>query len=115
MNNCLTLEALLKERGPVRYTPGGVPILDATLEHQSSQAQGPQSIEPGQPRLVERKVGFELAAQFPGALARQADVLTVGTPVRVVGFLATRRAGARTLVLQVRSFEVFAVPDEDPV
>lgn len=115
MLNRLTLEAQLKERGPVRYTPGGVPMLDATLEHQSSQAQGSLSEEPGQPKLVERKVVFELAAQFPGALARRADALVIGASLKVTGFLATRRAGARTLVLQVRSFEIFERPDEDRV
>lgn len=85
------LDGELVERGAVRFTPGGVPVLDLKLRHRSEQ------IEAGLPRSID----FEIAAVALGDLADTMDALVPGRRLEVDGFLAPSRKGSRTLTLHI--------------
>ena len=93
--NAVTLEGVLCERGNLRYTPGGVAMLDARLHHQG------EAMQAGHPRQLD----FELALVFAGTAAMQADGLALGQGIRASGFLAPTRRQARTVALNVVRFE----------
>lgn len=94
--NQLHLTGVLQARGAVRYTPAGIAIVEAKLAHESRQAQ---------PAAGPRTVAFEMSAVFPAALAEQVSRLDLGSVLELSGFLAARRQGAKTLVLNVTRFE----------
>ena len=85
--NRLTVDALLTERGDLRYTPAGIPAIDCSLLHQSVQAEAGG----------ERKVECELFAVAFGDVARKLAAMPVGSAVTCEGFLARRyRTGITT-------------------
>ncbi|MFT3804640.1 MAG: hypothetical protein QM766_25925 [Burkholderiaceae bacterium] len=104
--NALRLVAVLEQRGLVRYTPAGLPMLDAMLHHQSQQSQQSAFGAPGTRPAGPRAVDFRLAAVFPGAVAARADALPVGALLDVSGYLASRRLASRSLVLHVTDFSL---------
>ena len=89
--NRLTFDALLKERGDLRYTPAGIPAIDCSLHHQSvqSEAEG------------ERKVECELFAVAFGEVARKLAGKAVGSAVSCEGFLARRYRTGITVALHI--------------
>lgn len=89
--NRLTLTATMVERDTLRYTPAGIPMLNARVSHGSRQA------EAGTARDVE----FEMAVVFAGKLAESASRMPVGQGLELSGFLAARRKLAKSLVLHV--------------
>ncbi|MBU6272934.1 MAG: primosomal replication protein N [Betaproteobacteria bacterium] len=97
--NRLRLQARLIASDGLRHTPAGIPVVDATLAHQSAQS------EAGLARTVE----LELATRFAGALAVRVATLPMGVALRVEGFLAPRRRQSRQLVLHVNEFELIEV------
>ena len=84
----------------LRYTPGGVAMIDAVLSHRSTQLEG------GHPRQVEVDLGARFAARAAEKLSR----IPLGSALRVQGFLAPRRRGSKTLLLHVTDFE----PNQGP-
>jgi len=90
-NNRLTLEALLTERGDLRYTPAGIPAIDCSLHHQSVQAEAGG----------ERKVDCELFAVAFGDVARELAVRPVGSALSCEGFLARRYRTGVTVALHI--------------
>jgi primosomal replication protein N len=92
--NRLILAAEVVERGPMRYTPAGLPALDLVLKHQS------EVTEDGQPR----QVAMQLKAVAIGAITRAAAALALGTPAQFAGFLAASRNG-KGLVFHVTELE----------
>ncbi len=92
--NRIELSGVLVEREALRYTPAGIAMLDARLSHDS------EVHEAGHPRRLE----FELALRFAGAIAARAEGLAPGARILVTGFLAPRRRQSRTLVLHVTGF-----------
>lgn len=90
----VTLDGELIERGAVRYTPAGVPVLDCRLRHRSEQ------IEAGLPRSVE----FEIAAVALGDLVTVIDQVSPGEWLEVDGFLAPTRKGSPTLTLHITGY-----------
>lgn len=97
--NRVELQATLAERGLLRYSPAGVPLLSATLRHASQQLQAGAS----------RAVELELAAVFAGQLAERADRVALGASIRARGFLAPRRKASRLMQLNVTEFELIEV------
>lgn len=71
------------ERGPLRYTPAGLPAQDLRLAHASEVR------EAGAPR----KLAFEVRAVALGDLAGTAARLAVGEAIRVEGYLAPALRG----------------------
>ena len=81
--NRLVLSAQLVERGPLRYTPAGLPALDLSLKHESEVS------EDGQPR----KVSLEMRALAIGAVTQAVGALALGSAGLFGGFLAAARNG----------------------
>ena len=90
-HNRLTLDAILAERGDLRYTPAGIPAIDCTLQHQSVQA------EAGGQRKVECEVFAVAFADVARTLART----PVGGDLRCEGFLARRYRTGVTVALHI--------------
>jgi primosomal replication protein N len=95
-SNLIVLAATLVERDALRYTPAGVPMLNARLAHHSDQHEAD----------AKRTVEFELAAVFAGSLAQRASRLDIGSALTVKGFLAPRRRQSKSLVLHVGTIEL---------
>jgi len=93
--NRLTLDAILAERGDLRYTPAGIPAVECVLRHASTQPEADG----------ERKVDCELAAVAFGEPAIALARIATGTEVRCKGFLARRYRTGITLALHVNEFE----------
>lgn len=93
--NRLELQAVLVEREALRYTPGGVAVMDTVLEHASLQ------IEAGHPRQIAMKI----AARFAASQAERVAGLALGSRIRLQGFLAPRRKDSPQLRLHVTVFE----------
>ena len=89
--NRLTLDALLTERGDLRYTPAGIPAIDCSLRHQSVQAEAGG----------ERKVECELFAVAFGDVARKLVAMPVGSALSCEGFLARRFRTGITMALHI--------------
>lgn len=81
--NRLLLSATLLERGPLRYTPAGIPALDLLLQHASEVEQA------GQPR----KVSLEIRALAVGEVTAPLAALALGSRAEFAGFLAATRNG----------------------
>jgi primosomal replication protein N len=92
----VSLRATVTGREPLRYTPGGIPVIDAVFAHESVQH------EAGHDRQVE----FDLAARFAGEQAERAARLPLGVQIQAQGFLAPRRKGSKSLRLHVTRFKV---------
>ena len=78
-DNCLILAGRVAGTCETRLTPAGVPISRFLLEHQSLQ------IEAGVPRQARCRIPVLACGQM---LARLAEQLPPGTPVRVQGFVS---------------------------
>jgi len=102
--NRIELSGVLIEREPLRYTPAGIAMLNARLSH------GSEVLEAGHARRLD----FEVAVRFAGALAARADRLALGDRIVVTGFLAPRRRQSKSLVLHVTGFASPA-PVADPI
>jgi len=85
----------LLERGVVRRTPAGIPVLEFLLTHASRQ------VEAG----GERQVECEMSCVAIGEPARMLDSAMVGDALRVSGFLAARSLKRRSPILHVTTVE----------
>jgi primosomal replication protein N len=86
--NRLVIDGVLSHTQPLRYSPAGVPIAEAVLEHRSTTAAA-------------RQVVCELAVQASGPLAGQMAGLAAGTQVKLEGALNRRSVNSRQLILIV--------------
>ena len=89
--NRLTFDALLTERGDLRFTPAGIPAIDCSLHHESVQAEAGG----------ERKVECELFAVAFGDVARELAGRPVGSAMKCEGFLARRYRTGITVALHI--------------
>jgi len=92
--NRLVLSASLVERGGLRSTPAGVPVLDLGLKHES------QLSESGQVRAV----SLQIKAIAIGDITRGLAAMTLGQAGVFAGFLAAARNG-RGLLFHVTTVE----------
>jgi primosomal replication protein N len=92
--NEVTLSGELVARELLRYTPAGIPILDARLAHRCEVSEAGHR----------RQVDFDIALSFAGPMAHRADGLNLGEAISASGFLAPRRRQSKTLVLHVTRF-----------
>ncbi|OYW40264.1 MAG: primosomal replication protein N [Hydrogenophilales bacterium 12-61-10] len=93
--NRLVISGTLTQIDPLRYSPAGVPIVEAVVHHRSSQAVANQA----------RQVECELTMQASGSLASQLAKITVGTQVRMEGALNRRSVNSRQLLLILNRIE----------
>jgi primosomal replication protein N len=92
--NRIDLTASIVELQALRYTPAGLPALDARLEHESSQQ------EAGMPRQVKALV----KAVAIGAVAERLQRQPLGSVWSFSGFLATPR-NSKSVVLHIQEFQ----------
>jgi primosomal replication protein N len=95
-HNEVRLSARVATREALRYSPGGVPILSMTLEHQSHLIEG------GVPRVVD----LSIEAIAIGNVALELDRVEPGTTLTARGFLANRSRRSTRAVLHVNGFEL---------
>jgi primosomal replication protein N len=79
----------------LRYTPAGVPVSEAVLQHAS------EVVEAGGVRRVE----MEIPLRALGDAARWLDAADLGSPVEIDGFLAPKSLKSRATVLHVNSLK----------
>ena len=92
--NQLVVVATIIERDILRYTPAGVPIVGATLQHSSQQ------VEAG----VARQVDFEMAALAAGEISGRMSRAELGGTYQFTGFLARKNRNSKSLVFHIIDF-----------
>jgi primosomal replication protein N len=93
--NLLKIHGQVVERGPVRYTPAGVPAIEFKLQHESEQMEAGKM----------RKVDCEFQCVALGPLANLLSGMNAGAMCSATGFLAAKSLRNRSLVLHVTSIE----------
>jgi primosomal replication protein N len=88
--------ASIAEREVLRYTPAGIPIVSAKLQHTSKQ------VEAGVERLVE----FEMTAVAAGEISGRFNQAELGATYRFTGFLARKNRNSKSLVFHILDFDV---------
>ncbi|MTV37866.1 primosomal replication protein N [Duganella radicis] len=97
--NQLQFIALIAERDAIRYTPAGMPIVNAVLQHRSQQ------MEAGIARLTE----FEVSAVAAGEISGRFHQAPLGGMYQFSGFLSKKSRNSKSLVFHIIDFS--AVPD----
>ena len=93
----MVLGGELKELEPLRHTPAGVPLMNFSILHRSTQ------VEAG----IDRRVECEVQALALGDAALKLGGQAPGTAVRVRGFVANRGRAGRALIVHVNNVEFF--------
>ena len=93
--NRVHLEGTLAERGTLRHTPAGVPVIEFRIAHQS------ESPEAG----GRRKVRAEVPALAFESTARLIATQALGTRIKASGFLCERSRRSKALVMHVNDIE----------
>jgi primosomal replication protein N len=94
--NQFQLTASVIERDVLRYTPAGIPVVNAVLLHESEQ------MEAG----IKRLVGFEVTALAVGNIAERFDQLALGSVIQVTGFMARKNRNSKSLVYHINQFDM---------
>lgn len=90
--------ATILERDVLRYTPAGIPIVSATLQHSSQQ------VEAGVERLVEFEMNALAAGEISGRFARA----ELGAVHQFTGFVARKNRSSKALVFHIIDFSAAA-------
>ena len=96
--NQVQVVANIVEREVLRYTPAGIPIVSARLQHASTQ------VEAG----IERVIEFEIAAIAAGEISGRFSQTELGALFSFTGFLARKSRNSKTLVFHVSDFEPYS-------
>ncbi len=94
--NQFTCIAVINERDALRYTPAGIPIVSARLQHGSEQNEAG----------IRRRVELELNTVVAGELSDRFCKTPIGTLCRFSGFLARRNRNSKSLVFHVTDFDI---------
>ena len=92
--NRLQLLASIVEREVLRYTPAGIPIVNATLHHSSAQVEAD----------IERLVELEVPAIASGEIAGKFIQAELGIPHQFTGFMARKSRNSKSLVFHIIDF-----------
>ena len=92
--NQLQFTALIAERDALRYTPAGMPIVNAVLQHRSQQ------MEAGIARLSE----FEISAVAAGEISGKFNAAPLGGVYQFTGFLTKKTRNSKSLVFHIIDF-----------
>jgi primosomal replication protein N len=93
--NRLEISGELTQIQPLRYSPAGVPIVEAVVIHRSVQTIGQR----------DRQVECELGVQASGLLAQAMGKLKEGDRVKMEGALSRRSLNSRQLILILNRIE----------
>jgi primosomal replication protein N len=103
--NEAVLSVQVLERGPLRYTAAGLPVLEMLLQHSSTV------IEASHPRRIELTV----PAIALGDLALMLENVRLGEQLQAHGFLAPVRLGAVKLKLHLQRVIRLSTGEDPPV
>jgi primosomal replication protein N len=92
--NELRFTGLIAEREAIRYTPAGLPIVNALLQH------GSQQVEAG----IARQTEFEIAAVAAGEISGRFSGAPLGGAYEFSGFLARKSRNSKSLVFHIIDF-----------
>lgn len=98
--NQLRLTATIAERDVLRYTPAGIPIVSARLQHSSEQAEAD----------IPRQVDLEITAVAAGNISGRFSQAELGRTFQFTGFLARKSRNSKSLVFHITEFEAYT-PD----
>jgi len=98
--NRVQLSGTLVERTALRYTPAGIAVIEAQLQHLS------QTVEAGMSRRLE----FSFGAIALGGLAKELASESLGCDLALRGFLAPRSRRSTRLLVHVLEFSRLAAP-----
>ncbi len=93
--NQVQLQARVLEVKPLRHTPAGLPALDLVLQHQS------EIMEASHPRMIE----LIIHARALGETAKFMSGISMGSEIRVKGFLAQARKNSGRVILHIQSVQ----------
>lgn len=93
--NRLEVHGLISELSPLRYTPAGVPVLEFVLLHESEVTEASQP----------RRITFSLTVVAMGDLAQMAGTMSLGSKVRLQGFLAPVRKDSQKYRLHAQHIQ----------
>ena len=88
------MQARLLERSALRFTPAGIPVVEAQLQHCS------EALEAG----IARRLDFAFDAIAVGDIAHRLAQEELGSTLVVLGFLATRSRRSTRLQVHVTAF-----------
>lgn len=94
-SNLTQLSGRLLERSALRRTPAGIPVLEFTLAHSSTQFES----------NLERKVECEMDCVAVGRPAQVLAAVKPGDALQLGGFLAARSLKRRSPILHVNTVE----------
>jgi primosomal replication protein N len=97
------MQAILIERSGLRFTPAGIPVVEAQLQHRS------ETVEAGLPR----RLAFDFAAVAIGETAQALADVELGSALGLHGFLAPRSRRSTRLLVHVQTFSRLAGPVAD--
>ena len=95
VSNRLSISGEITHLEPQRFTPAGIPIVEAVLLHRSTQTVG----------TTERRVECELTVQASAELAERLGKMKVGTHVNLQGVLNHCSVNSRQLILILSELE----------
>ncbi len=87
---------MITERDLIRYTPAGLPIVNAVLQHSSQQT------EAGIQRLAE----FEIPAVAAGEISSRFIQAPLGGLYQFTGFLNKKSRNSKSLVFHIIDFRL---------
>lgn len=87
--------ASIAERDVIRYTPAGIPVVTAKLQHRSEQAEAG----------IQRSVEFEITAFAAGQISGRLHQAGLGEMFRFTGFMARKNRNSKSLVFHIVEFE----------
>jgi primosomal replication protein N len=93
--NRFALDAILGKCDALRHTPAGIPAIECTLDHRSTQREAGG----------ERKVECEMHAVAFGDVALALARCAVGSALRCDGFIARRYRTGTSVTLHLTRFE----------
>ncbi|SPE24432.1 Primosomal replication protein n (modular protein) [Burkholderiales bacterium] len=98
--NHVQLSGTLIERTALRYTPAGIAVIEAQLQHLS------QTVEAG----MGRRLAFAFGAIALGGIAKELAEVNLGSDLALSGFLAPRSRRSTRLLVHVLEFRRPAAP-----
>ena len=94
------MQASLLERSALRFTPAGIPVVEAQLQHCS------ETLEAG----IARRLDFPFGVIAIGDIAHRLAQEELGSTLLVSGFLAPRSRRSTRLLVHVLAFSRHAAP-----
>ena len=93
--NRFALDAILGKCDALRHTPAGIPAIECTLDHRSTQREAGG----------ERRVECQMHAVAFGEVAQALGKLDIGSALHCEGFIARRYRTGTSVALHVTRFE----------